>query len=497
MSTAEILEFPSAPPVASGPVAPPPHLPAIRPRGRRNRDVLGLVWLHGSLQAAAFRRQVLGLSWTASAPVHTIEEFEVALDQALTALKFAGTEVFLILEHEQFVHQSEHAPAFSDNAARAYLRARVQRHEAEHAPVLWVSQRTVSARKECAFLLHLLPAAFYAQLNGLLRARHLDLTRILPLAVPLQLMLENMSASSDQPVLLAAQAGEATTVMVGKAGSPLFFARTMQARWASDPARIAVEVNRSLLYAKQQFGVVVTQLWLLGDGLDQARTEVQARCGTGKEATVHPVGPLDWLQAVAKLSVRHPVNLMAGYISRKRRLQFLRRVIVGACWLGLILTALDTWSRTHNWQGEQARLQGLESNQATLFAERDRLMARNATAAQQSEFIRQFSAGRLPPVPAQLLAYIGSTLPAEISLTDFSAKRDDNTSAWTFRLEGQIAAEDEIARELLTAWQKQLTKSPLRARFNDGARAVVAVPVIGDGIPSTQRFALEGGLLEK
>jgi hypothetical protein len=294
-----------------------------------------------------------------------------------------------------------------------------------------------------------------------------------------------------------AQAGAATTVMIGKAGSPLFFARTMQARWASDPARIAVEVNRSLLYAKQQFGVVVTQLWLLGDGLEQARTEVQIRCGSGKETTVHAVGPLDWLQAGAKVSVRHPVNLVAGYISRKRRLQFLRRVVVGACWLGLALAALDTWSRTYSWREEQSRLLGLQSNQATLFTERDRLVARNATAAQQREFIRQVSAGRLPPVPAQFLALIGSTLPAEISLTDFSAKWDDNTSAWSFRLEGQIATEDEIARELLTTWQKQLTKSPLRARFHDGARAVVPVPVAGEGIPGTQRFALEGGLLEK
>ena len=506
MSSTEILE---TPPAAPGPALSPPAVslpnpsngpavPGARPRGRRNRDVLGLVWLHGALSAASFRRATLGPAWTAPAPVHTLEEFEAALDAALAALKFAGTDVFLILEHEKFGHLSEHAPAFSEHAARAYLRARVQRHEAGLEPVLWVSQRTVSARKESAFLLHLLPAPFYARLNGLLRDRHLDLTRILPLAVPLQLMLDKFTAATDQPVLLAAEAGAATTVMVGRAGSPLYFARTMQARWASDPARLAVEINRSLLYAKQQFGVAITRLWLLGAGLDPARTEVAARCGAGKEITVHAVGPLDWLQAVARLSVSHPVNLVAGYITRKRRLQFLRRIVVGACWLGLMLAALDTWSRTVNWREEHDRLSGLEANQATLYAERDRLVQRNATATQEREFIRQAAATRLTPVPAQFLAVVGSTLPPEMSLSDFSAKWDESAAGWTFRLEGQIAAEEETARELLAAWQKVLAKGPLRARFHDGARAVIPVPVPGgDGIPVAHRFSVEGGLLEK
>lgn len=495
MSAAATLPSPPAPGPAPAPAV--PSSPVSRPRGRRNGDVLGLVWLNGALQAAVFRRQVLGADWAAPAPVHTLPEFEAALDQALAALKFAGTEVFLVLEHEQFLHQSEYTPPFSDGAARAYLRARVQRHETGRDPVLWVSQRTASARKESAWLLHLLPAPFYTQLNGCLRARHLDLTRILPVSVPLQLLLEKNPAAPDEPILLAAQAGGATTLMVGRPGHPLYFARTMQARWATDSARIAVEINRSLLYAKQQFGTAINRLWLLGDALEPACAEVLARCGADKQVTLHPTGPLDWLQAVARLSASHPVNLVAGYINRKRRLQFFRRVAIGACWLGLTLAVLDAWSRSLAWHGERIRLQDLAANQATLLAERDRLVQRNATAERQHEFVRQAATSRLAPVPARFLALIGSTLPAELSLTEFSTKWDETTGGWTFRLEGQIAAEEETARELLTAWQKLLARSPLRAQFPDGARAIVPVPVPGDGIPTTHRFSIEGGLLEK
>ncbi|HWA24602.1 MAG TPA: hypothetical protein VG734_02930 [Lacunisphaera sp.] len=481
---------------SNGPLA--PSAPAgPRPRGRRNADALGLVWVHGLLQVAVFRRQAMGADWSAPSPVHTLAEFETALDQAIATLKFGGTEVFLILEHEQFLHQAEYTPAFSDSAARAYLRARVQRHEAGREPVLWVSQRMASARKESAWLLHLLPAPFYSHLNGLLRARHLDLTRILPLAVPLQLQLEKNPAAGDEPVLIAAQTGAATTVMVGRSGHPLYFARTMQARWDGDSERIAVEINRSLLYAKQQFGAAINRLWLLGEGLEPACAGVLARCGSEKQVTIHHTGPLDWLQAVARLSASHPVNLVAGYINRKRRLQFFRRVAIGVCWLGLTLAVLDAWSRSLSWRAERARLLGLEASQPALIAERDRLVQRNATAERQHEFVRQAAGTRLAPVPARFLALIGSTLPPELSLTDFSAKWDEGADGWTFRLEGQIAAEEESARELLAAWQKLLARSPLRAHFPEGGRAIVPVPVPGDGISTTQRFSIEGGLLEK
>src|SRR4051812_45523847 len=76
--------------------------PTARRPGRKNGDMLGLAWLHGTLQAAVFRRQVRVASWESPTPARTLEEFESGLDQALETLDFAGSEAFLILEHDQF-----------------------------------------------------------------------------------------------------------------------------------------------------------------------------------------------------------------------------------------------------------------------------------------------------------------------------------------------------------------------------------------------------------
>ena len=58
-------------------------------------------------------------------------------------------------------------------------------------------------------------------------------------------------------MLVAVEAGGATVVMVAKVGGELLFARNILATWAADPGRIGVEINRSLLYANQQFGNTV------------------------------------------------------------------------------------------------------------------------------------------------------------------------------------------------------------------------------------------------
>jgi hypothetical protein len=484
------------PPESAPPVEAPTKAPVWRRSAKLSDDVLGIGWLYGSLCAAVFRRNKMVDSWAGSAPVQTMAEFEPALDEALTKLDFTGTEVFLLLENEQFVHQPESAPAFSDSVARAYLHGRVQRYEKDHEPVLWVGQQTLSAKQEQAFILHLLPRSLYSELNNLLLARRLDLTRILPLVVPIKRELDRFPIAKDKPVLVAVEAGGATVIMVAKVSGQLVLARTILASWSADPARIGVEINRSRLYAKQQYGTTVEKIWLLGQN-NQSTAEVNAKCGADKQIMVLPTKPVEWLQTAAKLPPRQPINLVAGYLKRKRRNSIVRRLLIAACWLGLGLFLTDTWTRAQDWKGEKRRLAALSANEQGMTAERDRLAARNRAVEREKNFIRQADDERLPPVAGKFLAYLVSVLPGEIRLTDLAVKWEGAAGGWSFRLDGAIEADEETAREAVGTLQRQLTQSPLRARFNATARAVVAMPITaGPAATEVQRFSLEGVMLE-
>ena len=201
---------------------------------------------------------------------------------------------------------------------------------------------------------------------------------------------------------------------------------------------------------------------------------------------------------MAKLSPQQPVNLVSGYLKQKRRQRILRRGLIAACWLGLGGVLLNFWTGAQAWRAEQGRLDELSAREPAMTAERDRLMERNRLVEREQIFIRQAEEERLPPVAGKFLAYLAGLLPAEIRLTDLTVKWEGApTGGWSFRIEGAVEADEETAREIISALQKQLGKSPLRARFNATAQAVVAMSVnAGPRAAEVQRFSLEGVMLE-
>jgi len=100
-------------------------------------------------------------------------------------------------------------------------------------------------------------------------------------------------------------------------------------------------------------------------------------------------------------------------------------------------------------------------------------------------------------VPARLLAFVTGLLPESARLIEFNVRWDTDTLSWTFQFNGSIEADDETARAAITTLQSELAKSPLRIRFNENSRALVASPLTTLGAPEIQRFNLEGVLLEK
>jgi hypothetical protein len=482
------------------PVAPaaetPPARPVWLPPVKRTGDNLVIGWLHGTLHAAVFHRQKMLVSWSAAAPVHTLEEFEPAIDEALTALMFAGTEVSLLLENEPFVHQTEQAPGNSDALAASYLKARVARHEKEHGRVLWTSQQTVSIKQDRSYILHLLPGVFYDALQRMMSRRRLVLAQILPLIAPLQRELNRFPISKGRPVLVAVEAGGATIILVAQVGGQVLITRTILASWTADPGRIGLEINRSLLYANQQFGLSVERIWLLGQ-TNHSTAQVSAKCGAGKQITVLPTAPVEWMQAVVKLPAVHPANLVTGYLLRKRRSLYVRTLLMAACWLGLGLLAMDLWNGTQAWEAAHRRFADLTAREASLAVERDQLIARNRTVERQRELIRQLDTERLPSVPGRFLALLAGSLPAEMRLIEYSIKWNGTAEGWAFRLEGSVETDEETAREIVGNWQRQLSKNPLRVRFSEVARAVISAPSApGASGPELQRFNLEGTLFE-
>ena len=479
---------------APSPSPEPAPAPVRKARPTRdNGDVLGVSWLFGALHAAVFRRQKMVKEWTSRKSVPTMEEFAPALDEALAELEFGGTEMFLILENEQFSHQPENAP-LAPAAAKVYLQKRVERFEKEHEPMLWVAQPTVAVRQEQSYLLHLLPGSFYDQLNRVLLERRLDLTRILPLVVPLHKELQKVPLGKDTPLLLVADVGESTVLTVGRVGGALVFYRTILAALGSEAARVGVEANRSLLYAKQQYGCALENIWVFARN-GKSVSHLQAKCGADKKIVVLPTTPIDWLQTAAKLPARQPINLLAGYFRRKYRRAVVRLLLIAACWATVAGLAVSDVHVRRTFESEKTRLAELQARESELLQERDRLTARNASLETDRVVVQKGVDERVAPVPSRFLALLADVLPDDMRLSEAQVKLEGaEAPAWTFRIEGFSDTDSEGTSALLSVLQGQLERSPLRVRFEQGRGATARPSRITAG--ESQRFLLQGGLLE-
>jgi hypothetical protein len=476
-----------------------------KPVRRRKAGTLGVFWCHGSFCAAVHKPGASGPVevWRHPAPVNTPVEFEAALDFARAMLGFNGIEVFLVLGHAQLTHEPEPIPALHGNALRAYLRAQVALRKPPPAadaqapePSLWVCEPAAPQRQERAVLLHVLDGELHARLHRLMTVRRLELVRIVPPTVPLQLALESLPEAKEAPVLVAAPAGHATTVVVGQAGRPVLLARTMRAAWRDDPARLAVELNRTLLYVRQQCGVHVARVRLLGDAPAALLAEVHGRCGRGLDVGTVALGPAHWLASVAALPARHPVNLVAGHLGDRLRRRFARRLTIAACGLFFVFTALDTARRTSEWQAERTHWERLAASLPGLEAERTRLEERNARAMTRATWIGGLHSARGEPVPARFLAWTAAHLPAAARLTSWQVRAHEAMPGWSFRFEGTFDASEEEARELLDQFARQLGRSPFRARLPETGRALIVIPPTALHEDAQVRFVWEGGLGE-
>lgn len=462
---------------------------------RTNSDQLGIVWLRGTLHIGVRRqRKTLG-TWSATGPVRTAEEFSAALDKALAELKFEGTDTFLVYEGDQFVHQPEAAPTFSAGAAKAYLDGRIARYTKERGPVLWVAQPTIGPKAEKAFLLHLMPQAFYNELRRVFLPRRLDLTRILPMVVPLQREMNGFPLARGTPALVAAELGEATIIIVAQSHGPLLFTRTILASLEEAPVRVAIEINRSLLYAKQQFNTSVDRIWLV-TRTGRATEEVTAKCGAGKVVMVLPTQPDEWVVNASRVVRSQPVNLIAGYLRRKRHAQFIRYGLIAIGWLTMANFVQHLWQANDAWRGEKQRLLAVQASETELTDERDRLQARNLTLERERLLRQHIEDASLPPVPAKLLGYLSGVLPADVRLTDFSVRWSAEDAAWLFQCEGVVNGDDETARETIAGLKRHLERSPLRIRFNDAQGPAGRMASAGFVGIAQQRFAMEGRLFE-
>lgn len=405
--------------------------------------LLGVAWLNGRFSAIALHKGALGIAWTSPTPVTTPADFLVALREAVKRTAFQGTNVSLVLLHPQFHQHWVDVPTGKAGALSKYLQRQVQQHKPFSGAATWGFQLTVPTKASGGALLHLMPTELYEGIVEACNDAGLHLGTLTPGSEVLRSHLRQLPLRDDEITLVAAAHGDTTTVLVARGDTMPLLVRTLAGSWNHDAGRMAVDLNRTLLFAQQQYGVVISNAWLADADAAERVPGLVNFLEVPLKASPAPAGEFSWAEEALRLSAGPQVNL----ISREHREAPARRTVMrfstySAIALLSVACGLTALVQYHHREEKRAigrltsleqELQGRHRSLQEFFVETER----------KSSFLNAAQPDQPDPVPTWVLGGVTEALPRDLVLTNLTLLAE--TNQWRVTLSGALQPASDTA----------------------------------------------------
>jgi len=400
------------------------------------------------------------------------------IKQAVEKTGYRGQTVSLLLAHPRLVQQLVEVPLVKGPSLKKILKRQAQQQKMFSGEAAWSWQGWPTGKGPQRVVLHLFPKPLLTQLLQGCQRNSLYLTSVLPPSAVLHQQLRQLPLEKGEVALLAAETGGSTTIVIGGADGPLFLARTIPGSWNEGAEKLALDLNRTILFVNQQLGVTVTRgIWLFGLAAEEQANAVQRHTQLPVQVSPVTYDPFYWTTEAAKLPLTVAPNFISPDLQKApQRHVFAKVVAVTTACVLLVSLSVSAYA---NYQARQE-----EANIKLLSAQLERLQTQQRELQQRNEKLdrgRQLSQvvleGRQPPVPMWFLGYLSEAVPSDLVVTNLHIKREDR--AWKVRLAGTAqtpskpVAPETFARATASL-ADQLSTGPFHLKIlrADGAETV-------------------------
>jgi len=430
--------------------------------------ILSLSLLSGQFKAVAVRRGTVTGTWERPGTLEDFSTFSTVLREAVEATGYQGDAVAMVLAHPRLTQQLVETPPIRGGSLKNFLDRRVIQLKTFSTDAAWSYQPTLATKSASAVVLHLFPKPFLDQLVQGCEQVGLHLAKLLPTTAVLNRQLTQLPVEEDAIVLLAAETGGTTTVLIGRKDGEIYLGRTLNSSWKVYPDRVNVDLNRTILYVKQQFGESVGSICLFGDGAEEHQRVMQAAVKVPVALSPTPPSPFYWNEEAQKLPNNDTNNLVSAELlqaPQRKRLLKVTSVIIGLAAIAAIATALLFQALVMD---RRSQLDKLQPKFEKLLTRKGQLQERESVYVQQRDFVRLVDEEKVAAVPGWFLGYLGDVVPAELLLTHLQLKREDDL--WTLQLGGTLqpttnAAPSSVLSGAVSTLRNQLESGPFHVKI--------------------------------
>ncbi|MBK8801475.1 MAG: hypothetical protein IPN71_05340 [Fibrobacteres bacterium] len=472
--------------------------------GARNTDqVLGIALLRGRLHARVIDGGKVVASWDYPDPVAGLQGLEEVLEEMGSVLEFHGGTVVVAISSSQVAHHSLKIPPMGEQDLLAYLgrKARIESTGADRPCWGWRPLRE-SLKGEKSVLLQVLPEAMVDVFLRFCDRRGHEIELVVPVSGSLLLAAAKLPIPQDSWVLMAGEAENATTVVLVQPSGDLALVRELPYGWSDGVSleRVGRELHRSMLFAKQQFGVVAREVWLLGSRTDECVEPMAKLLDVPVKALTTEDPPAQWLEPLVDAPWTLPDNLVP---EGRRKLRRARKWLVAGVSLLLVLNAAVASLWTLSFRKQRSLTQdvgrmSLETRTASLLKERAELEAvlaqRDALASQ----VALLDSACQRPFPGWFHGWLGRNLTDGLTLSKTSVGLDSAGGFWKVELVGAGPKDPVAAASVFAQFERRIdslvpgwrTVVPSRERWHKEVLVGSNLAADTAGIP----FRIEGVL---
>jgi hypothetical protein len=395
---------------------------------------LSVSWLNNQFSAVAVHRGVVEASWEHPGEIDGTSNFESLIREAVRQTGYRGQTVSLLLAHPRLVQQLIDVPPVKAAALKKVIQRQAQQQKMFAGEAVWACQTSLSGKGAQRVVLHLFPKLLLDQLVQACHRAGLHLTTVSPPSAVLHHQMMQLGLDKEEVALLAAETGGSTTVVMGRGDGQILLARTLPGTLKEGAERLMVDLNRTILFINQQYGVATKGLWLFGPIADEQARLVQDQIQLPVKVSPIDYDPLYWASEALKLRPARSPNFISLVLQQApRRRAFATVVAVGTALLVLGCIAASGYMAFQARQ-EASNIEVLRKRSAHLQAEFQELKKRNLELASKEQMVKMVIDERPAPVPVWLLGYLSEAVPSELVVTNLHLRREDRL--WKLRLAG-------------------------------------------------------------
>jgi hypothetical protein len=396
-------------------------------------NTLSVSWLNGQFKAVAVHRGVVEGTWERAGDIEGAGQFEALIREAVAKTNYHGQTVSLLLAHPRLVQQLIDVPPVKGPTLQKLIRRQAQQQKLFPGEAAWAWQPSVSGKGSQRLILHLFPKPMLDALVQGCKRNGLDLISVVPVSAVVHRQLTQLPLDKDEVALLAAETGGSTTVAVGRSDGQLLLVRTLTNNWNESVERMAVDLNRTILFLSQQHGVSIQEgVSVFGAGAPEQAQALQGQLQLA--VTLSPVGyePFYWATEALKLRPDRAPNFLTHQLQRAPQRRVYARIVgAGAALVVLAAVGVSVFALRAARQ-EVSNIKRLHQRATQLETQRQQLQQRNAELVREQQLIKLVLEDQPSPVPMWFLGYLSELVPPGLVVTNLHLKREDD--AWSLRM---------------------------------------------------------------